>query len=257
MIIYTIWATYYHHATKDRPHNIPIVSALKDFVDLPDVSHDGVQSNPIPVIAGSQHHHHHHHHKQTLSKGQLSQHQQQQQKPILLPYPPPPKIPIRKANAAFVMLVREQDLQGARQAVREIEDRFNRNFEYPYVFLNEISFSNNFQRTMRTISKANMTFGLIPKEHWSYPSWISEDLARKARYKMRNIVYGWSESYRHMCRYQSGFFFQHETMLQYDFYWRIEPDVEYTCDIDFDPFLYMQDNNKKYGNVKSDHFGCR
>lgn len=52
-------------------------------------------------------------------------------------------------------------------------------------------------------------------------------------------------------RYQSGFFFQHEVMLQYDYYWRIEPDVKYSCDIDFDPFLYMQDNNKKYGTPKA------
>lgn len=48
-------------------------------------------------------------------------------------------------------------------------------------------------------------------------------------------------------RYQSGFFFQHEALLPFDYYWRIEPGVKYTCDIDFDPFLYMQDNNKKYG----------
>lgn len=48
-------------------------------------------------------------------------------------------------------------------------------------------------------------------------------------------------------RYQSGFFFQHEAMLPFDYYWRIEPDVEYSCDLDFDPFLFMQDNNKKYG----------
>lgn len=52
-------------------------------------------------------------------------------------------------------------------------------------------------------------------------------------------------------RYQSGFFFQHEVMLQYDYYWRIEPDVKYSCDVDFDPFLYMQDNNKKYGTPKA------
>ena len=34
---------------------------------------------------------------------------------------------------------------------------------------------------------------------------------------------------------------------QFDYYWRVEPDVEFHCDIDYDPFLYMQDNNLKYG----------
>ncbi|KAF9436101.1 alpha 1,2-mannosyltransferase 2.4.1 [Entomortierella beljakovae] len=91
-----------------------------------------------------------------------------------------------------------------------------------------------------------MSFGLVSKDHWSYPEWISMEKAAETRERMKNIIYGSSESYRHMCRYQSGFIQWHELMLQYDYYWRIEPDVKYSCDIDFDPFLYMQDNNKKY-----------
>jgi alpha 1,2-mannosyltransferase len=34
---------------------------------------------------------------------------------------------------------------------------------------------------------------------------------------------------------------------EYDYYWRIEPDVDYYCDIDYDVFKFMRDNNKKYG----------
>lgn len=29
-------------------------------------------------------------------------------------------------------------------------------------------------------------------------------------------------------------------MQQFDFYWRMEPDVHYYCDLDYDPFLFMQ-----------------
>ena len=35
----------------------------------------------------------------------------------------------------------------------------------------------------------------------------------------------------------------------YDFYWRVEPNVKFYCDIEGDPFLTMQDGNKKYGWV--------
>lgn len=28
---------------------------------------------------------------------------------------------------------------------------------------------------------------------------------------------------------------------------RVEPNVEFYCDLDYDPFLFMQENNKKYG----------
>ncbi|KAG0218591.1 alpha 1,2-mannosyltransferase 2.4.1 [Mortierella sp. NVP41] len=156
------------------------------------------------------------------------------QKTILIQKPLPPKTPTRRANAAFVMLVRNTDGLGARSAIRQIEDRFNRNYQYPYVFLNDVPFTEEFKELIRPMSKANMTFALVPTEHWGYPEWISTKRAKAARKAMAKVVY------------QSGFFFQHEAMLPFDYYWRIEPDVEYSCDLDFDPFLYMQDNNKKY-----------
>lgn len=121
-------------------------------------------------------------------------------KTILISKPLPPTLPTRRANAAFVMLVRNKDVHGARSAIRQVEDRFNRNYQYPYVFLNDEPFTPKFKELVRTMSKAKMTFAQIPEEHWSYPEWIDEDLAEEARYNMRKIIYGWSESYRHMCR---------------------------------------------------------
>jgi hypothetical protein len=59
------------------------------------------------------------------------------------------------------------------------------------------------------------------------------------------------------------FFYKHPLLQQYRWYWRIEyvfcissfsstlirnrPDVRFFCDIQFDPFLYMEDYNKTYG----------
>lgn len=48
------------------------------------------------------------------------------------------------------------------------------------------------------------------------------------------------ESYHHMCRYFSGFFHHHPLLADFDYYWRIEPDVHYYCNLDYDPFLFMQ-----------------
>ena len=44
------------------------------------------------------------------------------------------------------MLARNMDVEGAVNAVRELEDRFNRNFNYPWVFLNDEPFSDDFKR---------------------------------------------------------------------------------------------------------------
>jgi len=62
-----------------------------------------------------------------------------------------------------------------------------------------------------------------------------------------NVIYGGSLPYRNMCRFNSGFFFRHELLAKYKYYWRVEPDVTFFCDLDFDPFLYMQDHAKVYG----------
>ncbi|KAJ1907174.1 hypothetical protein IWQ60_011914 [Tieghemiomyces parasiticus] len=161
--------------------------------------------------------------------------------------------PTKRAKACFVILVRNSDIHDLRATMRELEDRFNHKFNYPYVFLNNEPFSDEFKDLTSTATSANTSYGLIPREHWGYPSWISEQKAADARVEMKDVIYGSSESYRHMCRYESGFFFRHPLMEQYDYYWRVEPGVKFMCDIDYDPFLYMQERQLKYGFTISIH----
>lgn len=56
-------------------------------------------------------------------------------------YPPPPK----RANATFVFLCRNSDLAGVVSSIRQMEDRFNRHYGYPWVLLNEEPFSEEFK----------------------------------------------------------------------------------------------------------------
>ena len=91
-------------------------------------------------------------------------------------------------------------------------------------------------------TKARCLYGQIPEEHWSYPKWVSPLAAAEARVRMREngVLYGGRESYHHMCRYFSGFIHKHPLLKEFDFYWRMEPDVHYYCSLDYDPFLFMQ-----------------
>jgi len=166
-------------------------------------------------------------------------------------YKPPESIqtPDRKANATFVMLVRNSDLPGIMSSMKQIEDRFNRKFNYPYVFLNEEPFTDNFKKHVSALTQAQVEFGLVPNDHWVQPSWIDEEKATEARENMvkDNVIYGGSVPYRNMCRFNSGFFYRQELLQKYRYYWRVEPDVKFFCDIDYDPFLVMQDQQKVYG----------
>ncbi|KAF8206838.1 nucleotide-diphospho-sugar transferase [Mycena galopus ATCC 62051] len=157
--------------------------------------------------------------------------------------------PPRRANATFVILARNSDLEGALLSVRGLEDRFNRRFGYPYVFLNEEEFTEDFKRRVRNLTPSRVEFGVIPREHWYQPDWIDQEKARKemTRMEQMNVKYGGNLAYHNMCRFNSGFFFKHPLMQQYQWYWRVEPKVKFYCDIHIDPFLYMEDNDKVYG----------
>ena len=93
------------------------------------------------------------------------------------------------------------------------------------------------------VTYSKVEFGVIPQDHWNQPDWIDEDKATKARKEMEenNVIYGGaphsavniqssecayadsgSLSYRNMCRFNSGFFYRHELMQKYRFYWRVE-----------------------------------
>lgn len=156
----------------------------------------------------------------------------------------------KRANAAFVILARNSDLWGIMESIRSMEDRFNRKYNYPYIFLNDQPFDDKFKKMTSGIISGEAKYGLIPKEHWSkHPSFIDEEKAKKAREDMakNNVIYGDSVPYREMCRYQSGFFWRHPLLDDYEWYWRIEPSVKFFCDLDYDPFLYMQENKMDYG----------
>ncbi|KAH8921868.1 glycosyltransferase family 15 protein [Atractiella rhizophila] len=154
-----------------------------------------------------------------------------------------------RANATIVSLVRNRELEGMKRSMQSFEARINRKLGYPWIFLNDEEFTEEFKREIRKMTRSEVSFGVVPKEHWSYPDWIDQEKAARERKKMaeEGIIYADSESYRHMCRFQSGFFFKHPLMMQYKYYWRVEPDVDFWCDVDYDPFLLMQANNKKYG----------
>jgi alpha 1,2-mannosyltransferase len=156
-------------------------------------------------------------------------------------------------NATFVTLARNSDVWNIAKSIRQVEDRFNRKYGYDWVFLNEKPFDATFKRVTSALVSGKTYYGLIPPENWSFPDWIDQDKAKKVREDMaeKKIIYGDSVSYRHMCRFESGFFFRQPLMMNYDYYWRVEPDIHLYCDLDYDPFKFMMETKKKYSFVLS------
>ncbi|KAH3675656.1 hypothetical protein WICMUC_002573 [Wickerhamomyces mucosus] len=159
----------------------------------------------------------------------------------------------KRENATFISLARNEDLWELVDAIRSVEDRFNSKYKYDWVFLNDQPFNEEFKTVMTSLISGNVKYGVIPKKHWSLPPWIDEKKAAQTRERMKNIIYGDSVSYRHMCRFESGFFFQHELMQDYKYYWRVEPSTKLHCDVNFDVFKFMREENKDYAFTISIH----
>ncbi|KAJ2757932.1 hypothetical protein IWQ57_006964, partial [Coemansia nantahalensis] len=168
--------------------------------------------------------------------------------PVVTPVPPPMYSPDghKPVRAAIVALVRNSDLFGLRQSMRQLEDRFNSRHNYPYIFVNDVPFTEEFKRGVQDVTRAHVQFGTLDDDSWTVPEWINQtryaEVKRTARYP-----HGDKDSYRKMCRFQSGFLHRHPLLRDLEFYWRIEPDVEYYCDIDYDPFVFMKRRGIKYG----------
>ncbi|CAP65329.1 uncharacterized protein PODANS_6_8400 [Podospora anserina S mat+] len=158
-----------------------------------------------------------------------------------------------RVNATFVTLARNSDVWEIAKSIRQVEDRFNRRYNYDWVFLNDQPFDDTFKKVTTSLCSGKTHYGLIGEEHWGFPDFIDQEKAKKVREDMkeRKIIYGDSVSYRHMCRFESGFFFRQPLMMNYEYYWRVEPSVELFCDIHYDPFRFMHENGKKYSFVLS------
>ncbi|GMM32978.1 putative mannosyltransferase [Saccharomycopsis crataegensis] len=178
-----------------------------------------------------------------------------------------PEISLTKktANASLVVLARNKELDGVIKSMNTLERHFNQWFNYPWVFLNDEEFSDEFKKTVKKYTRSKVEFGLIGDNIWDFPLSKEEteenDKSDKSsryfnffefyefieRQGDRGIMYGNLDSYHKMCRFYSGGFYRHPLVKQYEWYWRVEPDVNFYCDLTYDPFLEMEKKGKKYG----------
>ncbi|THH05742.1 hypothetical protein EW146_g9819 [Bondarzewia mesenterica] len=148
-------------------------------------------------------------------------------------------------NATLLMLARNTDLEGAVQSVREMEDKFNKKFRYPWVFLNEEPFAEAFKRRVGNLVSSTATFAQIPRDHWFQPDWIDEAKATEGRNKLvqKNIIYGGNTATCAASTRASFFAMRLSNSIAIIG----GPDVHFHCEMDIDPFEYLQTHNKTYG----------
>lgn len=154
----------------------------------------------------------------------------------------------KRVNAAFVVLARNKEIDGVILSMRSLERHFNQWFNYKWVFLNDEPFNEEFKRRVEEVASGEFEFGIIPPNKWQFPNGNTPEFKESIESQGdRGIMYGSMKSYHSMCRFYSGYFFEHPLVKNLDWYWRVEPDVDFYCDLTYDPFVEMEKNGKKYG----------
>ncbi|RYO85617.1 hypothetical protein DL763_007026 [Monosporascus cannonballus] len=157
-----------------------------------------------------------------------------------------------RPKAAFVALVRSSELVDMLDSISQIEARFNSRVthRYDWVFFSDEEFTEAFKAAVTNATSSQCYFELIPPDHWKVPSWIDKsrfDVGRQFQ-DSTGICKAWLESYHHMRRWSSGLFALDKRLATYNYYWRVEAGVQYKCDINYDVFRFMQDNDMAYGS---------
>ncbi|KAI9041779.1 glycosyltransferase family 15 protein [Aspergillus affinis] len=154
-----------------------------------------------------------------------------------------------RTNAALISLVRNEELDDLIPTMRDLERTWNNKFNYPWIFFNDQPFTQEFKRRTQAETKAKCIYEQVPKEHWDMPDFINKDLFRESAemLKEKGIQYSDKISYHNMCRWNSGMFYKHPALEKYRYYWRVEPKVQFFCNVDYDVFRFVEDRNITYG----------
>lgn len=65
-----------------------------------------------------------------------------------------------RVKACFVVLVRNSDLHDMRRTVHNLEERFNSKYNYPYIFLNDVPFTDEFKELTSSLTNAVTKYGM-------------------------------------------------------------------------------------------------
>ncbi|TFK35773.1 nucleotide-diphospho-sugar transferase [Crucibulum laeve] len=156
---------------------------------------------------------------------------------------------IRRPNGVIFILLAPSRITQALVALQNVEDRFNRRLKYPIVLFtaeDETEFiTEEVKSKVNWITEGRASFATTTKESWEVPPWMDQDRVRNS---METI--GFSFGYRAMCRYYSGFFWTHPALASYDWLWRLDTDIQFHCDVPYDPIERLIEKHAVYGFVQ-------
>lgn len=154
-----------------------------------------------------------------------------------------------RVKATFVTVCRNQDLYKVIDAVKSVQEHFNDKYHYDWVFLSESAINTEFREVTSSIITGHVEYGYVKRDQWSFPKYVDAELSYQSRIKMaqQGFEHALDVDYRHWQRYIAGLLTNHTLLDGYDYFCNINVDTRLSCDINYDIFKFMKQNNKKYG----------
>ncbi|PPQ86782.1 hypothetical protein CVT25_012387 [Psilocybe cyanescens] len=160
-----------------------------------------------------------------------------------------PMLKSRRPNAAIFILLAPNRITQALVALQNVEDRFNRRLKYPIILFtaeDEVHFiTEEVKAKANHITDGRVSFATATKESWDIPPWMDQE-----RVKSSLETIGFSTGYRAMCRYYSGFFWKNPALAPYEWLWRLDTDIQFHCDVPYDPIETLISKKALYGFVQ-------
>ncbi|KAG7897688.1 hypothetical protein KL935_004869 [Ogataea polymorpha] len=157
--------------------------------------------------------------------------------------------PYIRANGTFVSIVQEGDMEKLLNTVHQVEETWNHNYHYPYVFLSSQNISTEFQHKLREKCSGDVVFDRIPQSLWTVPSTTDARRVKESMKKLaaKGVQLANDIEHRNKMRFKAGYFFNTGIMRHYKYYWNLEAGSDYFCNIDYDIFKFMEQNNLVHG----------
>lgn len=118
--------------------------------------------------------------------------------------------PHTRFRAAFYTFVKgdRDTLNKLRKTIRDIEDRFNRHYQYPYIIFSNEKLGDEYRELTSSLVNSTMRFEKVGKEFYGYESTTDLTKAAKSRIELNGTMFGDSEDYRFQSRFMAGTVFR-------------------------------------------------
>lgn len=153
------------------------------------------------------------------------------------------------AKATIFSVVRYPDKDVLAKTIERFESSFNSKFNYPYTFVSNKPFPDDFKTELLSKTKAPMHFYQMEQDLWEWPESIDENRLQREmdRLDRLGVTHAQLRYYRRRCRFYLIMFQKMPELRRYKWYWRLDPSSDFFTDVKYDVFKYLEGTGRIYG----------